>query len=320
MGEACRVHYMTTMRFSRNSHLFTFATFVAATVIAFAHVDDIVPQEMAEESVQVPLVFQRLHPKSAARVQEALNSNVDILTESESAGEYYAAARSKLQGLLQKGDTADACIKAAESSISSVMQEFKSTQHMLDNLDDGKKCTEKGQMEIRRAAKQWQKAEKILSKTTEKRREEDKDSCKKEATAKEYEKTSLKEYVHAKKVAIELRRQCKCAVINNVHQLVQFSKTLIKVRAKTVVRETVLICIVKAEANKKSSKSCRSKAFISSLEKATMQKLTLKKKVLAPGVASALCGPKEKKAKEHAVKEKPRKEKKKKEDKVKETK
>merc|ERR1711998_185649 len=156
--------------------------------------------------------------------------------------------------------------------------------------------------------------------TTEKRREEDKDSCKKEATAKEYEKTSLKDYVHAKEVAIELQRQCKCAVINNVHQLVRFSTTLMKVRAKTVVRETVLICITKAKKNGTSTKACKSSSFISSLEKATMKKLTLREKVLAPGVASALCGPKEKTAKEKVKKEKAVKEKKDKEGKTKEKK
>merc|ERR1712227_858765 len=122
---------------------------------------------MAEESAvpQVPLAFRKMHPKSAARFQKAVDSHVDelldggdeVLTESESAGQYYSAARSKLQGLLQKGDSADACMKAAESSISSVLQEFKTTQTMLDNLDDGKKCTEKGQMEIKRAAQRYQR-------------------------------------------------------------------------------------------------------------------------------------------------------------------
>merc|ERR1712054_164050 len=261
-------------------------------------------------------------PKVAAKVRDAsLQSDEESLVASSSSyEEFYNAAYRKMQTLVQSGKKADECIKAAESSISSVLQEFKTTQKMLDNLDDGAKCTKKGQHEIKRAEYRWRKATKILETTNFKRKETDKDSCKKEVTAKEYQKTSLKEYVHAKKVAVELRRQCKCAVINNVHQLVQFSETLIKVRAKTVVRETVLICIVKAEAKKKSSKACRSKSFISSLETATTKKLTLKKKVLAPGVSSALCGPKEKKAKEHAVKEKPRKEKKKKEDKVKETK
>merc|ERR1712227_234910 len=275
---------------------------------------------MAEESAvpQVPLAFRKMHPKSAARFQKAVDSHVDelldggdeVLTESESAGQYYSAARSKLQGLLQKGDSADACIKAAESSISSVLQEFKTTQTMLDNLDDGKKCTEKGQMEIKRAAQRHQKAVQIRSKITKKKIEKkyDKDACKEEATAIEYEKTSLKEYLHAKEVAIELQRQCKCAVINNVHQLVRFSTTLMKVRAKTVVRETVLICITNAKKNGTSTKACKSSSFISSLEKATMKKLTLKEKVLAPGVASALCGPKEKTDKEGKTKEKKSKE------------
>merc|ERR1711985_104506 len=171
-----------------------------------------------------------------------------------------------METFIQAGKRADECVKAAESSISSVLQEFKTTQLMLDKLDNGAKCVKKGRLEIKRAAARWRKASKILETTTVKRKETDKDSCKKEATAKEYQKTSLKEYMHAKEVAVELRRQCRCAVINNVHQLVQFSETLIKVRAKTVVRETILICIVKAEAKKKSSKACRSKSFIQSLE------------------------------------------------------
>merc|ERR1712227_609622 len=264
---------------------------------------------MAEESAvpQVPLAFRKMHPKSAARFQKAVDSHVDelldggdeVLTESESAGQYYSAARSKLQGLLQKGDSADACIKAAQSSISSVLQEFKTTQTMLDNLDDGKKCTEKGQMEIKRAAQRYQKAVQIREKVTKKKIEKkyDKDACKEEATAIEYEKTSLKEYLHAKEVAIELQRQCKCAVINNVHQLVRFSTTLMKVRAKTVVRETVLICITKAKKNGTSTKACKSSSFISSLEKATMKKLTLKEKEDKEGKT------KEKKSKEGLSKE-----------------
>merc|ERR1712078_268116 len=309
---------------SRSLYIVTVVT-LAATLLQAEDVESnlysVEPVEPLQKD-KVPTEFAVAHPKVAAKVRDAsLQSDEESLVASSSSyEEFYNAAYRKMQTLVQSGKKADECIKAAESSISSVLQEFKTTQKMLDNLDDGAKCTKKGQHEIKRAEYRWRKATKILETTNFKRKETDKDSCKKEVTAKEYQKTSLKEYVHAKKVAIELRRQCKCAVINNVHQLVQFSKTLIKVRAKTVVRETVLICIVKAEAKKKSSKSCRSKAFISSLEKATMQKLTLKKKVLAPGVASALCGPKEKKAKEHAVKEKPRKEKKKKEDKVKETK
>jgi hypothetical protein len=192
---------------------------------------------------KVPTAFAVAHPKVAAKVRDAsLQSDEESLVASSSSyEEFYNAAYRKMQTLVQSGKKADECIKAAESSISSVLQEFKTTQKMLDNLDDGAKCTKKGQHEIKRAEYRWRKATKILETTNFKRKETDKDSCKKEVTAKEYQKTSLKEYVHAKKVAIELRRQCKCAVINNVHQLVQFSKTLIKVRAKTVVRETVLV-------------------------------------------------------------------------------
>merc|ERR1712072_1281042 len=314
---------LTKLVMSRSLYIVTVVT-LAATLLQAEDVESNLYSVEPVEPLQgdkVPTAFAVAHPKVAAKVRDAsLQSDEESLVASSSYEEFYNAAYRKMQTLVQSGKKADECIKAAESSISSVLQEFKTTQKMLDNLDNGAKCTKKGQQEIKRAEYRWRKATKILETTNIKRKETDKDSCKKEVTAKEYQKTSLKEYVHAKKVAIELRRQCKCAVINNVHQLVQFSKTLIKVRAKTVVRETVLICIVKAEAKKKSSKSCRSKAFISSLEKATMQKLMLKKKVLAPGVASALCGPKEKKAKEHAVKEKPRKEKKKKEDKVKEKK
>merc|ERR1712072_730229 len=304
---------LTKLVMSRSLYIVTVVT-LAATLLQAEDVESNLYSVEPVEPLQgdkVPTAFAVAHPKVAAKVRDAsLQSDEESLVASSSSyEEFYNTAYRKMQTLVQSGKKADECIKAAESSISSVLQEFKTTQKMLDNLDDGAKCTKKGQQEIKRAEYRWRKATKILETTNFKRKETDKDSCKKEVTAKEYQKTSLKEYVHAKKVAIELRRQCKCAVINNVHQLVQFSKTLIKVRAKTVVRETVLICIVKAEAKKKSSKSCRSKA-ISSLEKATMQKLTLKKKVLAPGVASALCGPKEK----------TRKEKKKKEDKVKETK
>merc|ERR1712159_678280 len=203
---------------------------------------------------------------------------------------------------------------------SSVLQEFKSIQDMLINIDDGSKCSNKGKSEIARAAARWRKATKILETTTIKRKETDKDSCKKEATAKEYQKTSLREYVRAKQVAIETQRECKCAVIRNVAQLVSFSKKLVSVREKTVVRETVLICIVKARAKGKSTKACKSTSFIASLRKATKAKLTLKKKVLAKGVAGTLCGKKEKDHKENLVKEKPRKEKKRKENKSKEKK
>merc|ERR1712072_1685565 len=270
---------------------------------------------MAEESFVVPNEFQldaiptdfvRLHPKTASMFQDGFGG--ENLLESTPIEEYYASAKRRMDGLLQGGKRPDECVKAAETSISSVLQEFKTTQIMLDKLDDGAKCSKKGQMEIQRASARWQKATKILQKTTVKRKETDKDSCKKEATAKEYQKISLKEYLRA----IELQRECKCAVINNMHQLVQFSKTLIAVRAKTVVRETVLICIIKAEAKKRSTKACKSSSIIKSLETATMKKLTLKKKVLAPGVESALCGPKEKAHKENLVKEKPKKEKKKK--------
>merc|ERR1712188_170234 len=298
---------LTKLVMSRSLFIVTVVT-LAATLLQAEDVESNLYSVEPVEPLQgdkVPTEFAVAHPKVAAKVRDAsLQSDEESLVASSSSyEEFYNAAYRKMQTLVQSVKKADECIKAAESSISSVLQEFKTTQKMLDNLDDGAKCTKKGQHEIKRAEYRWRKATKILETTNFKRKETDKDSCKKEVTAKEYQKTSLKEYVHAKKVAIELRRQCKCAVINNVHQLVQFSKTLIKVRAKTVVRETVLICIVKAEAKKKSSKSCRSKAFISSLEKATMQKLTLKKKVLAPGVASALCGPKEKKAKEREEEE-----------------
>merc|ERR1711959_383949 len=315
---------LTKLVMSRSLYIVTVVT-LAATLLQAEDVESNLYSVEPVEPLQgdkVPTEFAVAHPKVAAKVRDAsLQSDEESLVASSSSyEEFYNAAYRKMQTLVQSGKKADECIKAAESSISSVLQEFKTTQAMLNKLDDGSKCTKKGQQEIKRAEARWRKATKILETTNFERKETDKDSCKKEVTAKEYQKTSLREYIHAKKVAVELRRQCKCAVINNVHQLVQFSETLIKVRAKTVVRETVLICIVEAEAKKKSSKACRSKSFISSLETATTKKLTLKKKVLAPGVSSALCGPKEKKAKEHAVKEKPRKEKKKKEDKVKEKK
>merc|ERR1711988_780451 len=205
---------------SRSLYIVTVVT-LAATLLQAEDVESNLYSVEPVEPLQgdkVPTEFAVAHPKVAAKVRDAsLQSDEESLVASSSSyEEFYNAAYRKMQTLVQSGKKADECIKAAESSISSVLQEFKTTQKMLDNLDDGAKCTKKGQHEIKRAEYRWRKATKILETTNFKRKETDKDSCKKEVTAKEYQKTSLKEYVHAKKVAIELRRQCKCAVINNV--------------------------------------------------------------------------------------------------------
>jgi len=299
--------------------------------------DEIV--RVPEESAQVPAALQAAHPKIAARIKDAFIDEAS----SASADEVYNFAHRKIQTLQKAGKKGSECINVAEAEISSVLREFNTTQKMIDTLDDGAKCKKKGEQEIKRAAIRWRKATKTLETTNIKKKETDKASCKKEATAKEHQKSSLREYVHAKEVAAELQRQCKCAVINNVRQLVEFSKKLLKVRAQTIVRETVLICIVKAQAKKKQSLllgkqssfsfsksyssapssaaptyNCRSKTFIQNLQTATMHKLMLKSKKFAPGVAHAECGnaDKEKKAKI----EKKSKESKVKEAKAKETK
>merc|ERR1712072_242176 len=297
-------------------HLFAFAILLAC--VSALDEEEFVEQMDVHETLsntefaKTPAALQAAHPKVAARIEDGL------VEESVKAEDIYNFAFRKMQTLVGSGKKKSECIKVAESTISSILQEFNTTQKMIDSLDDGGKCEKKGEQAIKRAALRWHKATKILETTIIKKNETDKATCKKEATAKVTQKTSLQEYRHTKEVVSELRRQCKCAVINNVQRLVSFSTHLLKVRVKTVVRETVLICIVKAKAKKKSTKSCMNQGFITRLTEATVRKLTLKTKKLAPGVSSAECGPKEKKIKEHAVKEKAQKEKKNKEGKAKE--
>merc|ERR1711988_1315687 len=270
--------------------------------------------------VQVPSRFQQTHPETAAKIMDVALFDGSELTQSTSAEKFYQDAQQRRQSLLQAGKDTEECIKSAETTIQAVLHEFKTIQIMINKLDDGCKCSKKGEYEVKRAAARWRKARKEVITTTQEREETNKDSCKKEVTTKQVEKARMKEYLQAKEFAVELQRQCKCAVINNEHKLVQFSQTMIRVRAKTVVRETILICIVKAESKKKSSKACKSKEFIKSLEIETVKKLTIKKKKLCPGVAKAICGQKEKDIKEKKHKEEPQKEKQSKEGKVKEKK
>merc|ERR1711939_726479 len=270
--------------------------------------------------VQVPSRFQQTHPETAAKIMDVALFDGSELTQSTSAEKVYQDAQQRRQSLLQDGKGTDECIKSAETTIQAVLHEFKTVQIMINKMDDGCKCSKKGEYEVKRAAARWRKARKEVITTTQEREETNKDSCKKEVTTKQVEKARMKEYLQAKEFAVELQRQCKCAVINNEHKLVQFSQTMIRVRAKTVVRETILICIVKAESKKKSTKACKSKEFIKSLETETIKKLTIKKKKLCPGVAKTLCGEKEKDVKEKKHKEEPQKEKQSKEGKVKEKK
>merc|ERR1712054_540350 len=175
---------------SRSLYIVTVVT-LAATLLQAEDVESNLYSVEPVEPLQgdkVPTEFAVAHPKVAAKVRDAsLQSDEESLVASSSSyEEFYNAAYRKMQTLVQSGKKADECIKAAESSISSVLQEFKTTQKMLDNLDDGAKCTKKGQHEIKRAQYRWRKATKILETTNFKRKETDKDSCKKEVTAKEY--------------------------------------------------------------------------------------------------------------------------------------
>merc|ERR1711939_809759 len=300
-------------------------TFVTLAVAALSIADDEIvdASEFAgiePATVQVPSRFQRSHPKTAAKIMDLALWDASQLAQSYSPIKFYEDAQQQKQSLLQTGKKEKDCIKSAETTISSVLHEFKTIQSMINKLDDGCKCKEKGEFEVKRAAYRWRIARKEVITTTEQREESNSDSCKKEVTSKQIEKARMKEYLQAKEFALELKRQCRCAVINNEHKLVQFSQTMVRVRAKTVVRETILICIVKAESKKKSSKACKSKEFIKSLEIETVKKLTIKKKKLCPGVAKAICGEKEKDVKEKKHKEEPQKEKQSKEGKVKEKK
>merc|ERR1712078_219478 len=158
---------------SRSLYIVTVVT-LAATLLQAEDVESNLYSVEPVEPLQgykVPTAFAVAHPKVAAKVRDAsLQSDEESLVASSSSyEEFYNAAYRKMQTLVQSGKKADECIKAAESSISSVLQEFKTTQTMLDNLDDGKKCTEKGQMEITRAAQRYQKAVQIRAKVTKKK-------------------------------------------------------------------------------------------------------------------------------------------------------
>merc|ERR1712072_1337589 len=300
-------------------------TFVTLAVAALSIADD----EIVDASefagiepaiVQVPSRFQRSHPKTAAKIMDLALLDASQLAQTYSPIKFYEDAQQQKQSLLQTGKNEKDCIKSAETTISSVLHEFKTIQSMINKLDDGCKCKEKGEYEVKRAAYRWRIARKEVITTTEQREESNSDSCKKEVTSKQIEKARMKEYLQAKEFALELKRQCRCAVINNEHKLVQFSQTMVQVRAKTVVRETVLICILKAESNKKSAKSCKSPQFIKSLETETLKRLTITQKKLCPGVRKTICGEKEKVVKEKKRKEAPVKEKQSKEGTVKEKK
>merc|ERR1712078_269544 len=194
---------------SRSLYIVTVVT-LAATLLQAEDVESNLYSVEPVEPLQgdkVPTAFAVAHPKVAAKVRDAsLQSDEESLVASSSSyEEFYNAAYRKMQTLVQSGKKADECIKAAESSISSVLQEFKTTQKMLDNLDNGAKCTKKGQHEIKRAEYRWRKATKILETTNFKRKETDKDSCKKEVTAKNYQKTSLKEALKKERSLKETR-------------------------------------------------------------------------------------------------------------------
>merc|ERR1712078_306000 len=158
---------------SRSLYIVTVVT-LAATLLQAEDVESnlysVEPVEPLQKD-KVPTEFAVAHPKVAAKVRDAsLQSDEESLVASSSSyEEFYNAAYRKMQTLVQSGKKADECIKAAESSISSVLQEFKTTQKMLDNLDNGAKCTKKGQHEIKRAEYRWRKAVQIRAKVTKKK-------------------------------------------------------------------------------------------------------------------------------------------------------
>jgi outer membrane protein OmpA-like peptidoglycan-associated protein len=208
------------------------AIFAAA---AFSQPDDVfVPEtQMSESLVQ-----------EASRVYKT-QAVEEIFVEAESAEASFSAAKEKMLTMLDSGKTQDECVDSAEKTIKGVFQEVKNAQKMLDNMDNGSKCANKGKPHVEDAKKRLTEA---FAKLKKKNSKESK-SCVDDA------KKALE---RSKELAEETRRECRCAVQKNTKQMWTFATSMTAMRERTIVREMMLICIIKARM-KSATKTTTSK-------------------------------------------------------------
>lgn len=194
-----------------------FVIMALVATVAFSQQDDIfVPEIMTEQSfVQAP---------------------VQVLVEAESAEASYIAAKRKMAALLQSGKSEDECTKSAEETIKGVFTEVTSSQTMINKLDDGSKCILKGKPHVDYAKSRLKAALDALSSATKGNTD----------VLSHAVKNAKKELKRTKEIANETRRECRCAVKKTADEMWKFATSMTVMRERTIVREMMLICIIKA--------------------------------------------------------------------------
>merc|ERR1711934_146846 len=228
--------------------------------------------------------------------------------------------------LQQKAGKANSCIDTAKKSIESVFHTVKNAQGVLNRMDNGKHCTNKGQNLIKAANASLQRkqaAEKQARKNFNAAQNaritvvvtfsSGQRSCsvfKKSAqwrkaqrnkTRKQNELTKAQQQVRdAKKYLAKMhdkarqdRCKCKARVENAAQGAATQARKLTADRKKSIVRELMLICIVKARSKKTAAarnnagQACKSQGFPSKYN----AKLALHKtKLVAMNFKCKRCG------------------------------
>jgi len=235
--------------------------------------------------------------------------------------EDFHAAKTKMNDLLEMGKSSNACVKSAQASIEAVLKDVVNAQRMLNRLDDGSGCATTDQHKIDRAkrnllgSKMQVKAShgdltKKESQTVKGTYASFKNACgafyqtsnwrvahdsvvkagKMLTSMKQKKKDADAALARAIKNAKEARRKCRCRVLAKTAQELKTAESVTTMREKTIIRETLLICLVHARAKGKKVNQVANKCKGQKIKTSYKSKLTLYRTKLAAGVMGTDCG------------------------------
>lgn len=224
--------------------------------------------------------------------------------------EVHSQALQELAAMKKKGVSDEACVTNAKKSIGDTCSEASNAQKSLNGLDKGSKCSEKGTQAIKDAKGRVLGAKLALKRAVEKlKNSRDKKICgtspdqiskSSEWRKKQRDIAQKKEQVAAAKqglrdregeqkrdelAAKKAQRECRCKAFKNAKKELKIAQSETPKRSKALLREKILICLVKERKGGKSGSVCLKKKLTKNDSKCLALKITK----LAPNVDEKSC-------------------------------
>jgi len=225
----------------------------------------------------------------------AVNNPLNTADDSAERMTAYHDAVSQVSNLMEvQNHSKDMCVKVTHEAIQGILDEVKNAQKVLDRMDNGAHCRTKGQrvidhskrnltkkkMAVRTANRRLKQAFDARIDVTstfntanancktffnsvgwKKARKRVEDRKQEVSKAKQMVKDAQKDLIKEEKAARVARCQCKTTVTRQAQNALAQARKFTPQRRKSIIRETMVLCLVQAGSKGKSAKQCVNKGL-----------------------------------------------------------